>query len=184
MSLLLGVVASLGGVIVGAFLTRWIDAGYERRREVRTAVASALTLQEELRDAEEGIKVMIEDKEATTAFLFPGLAGAWENHREVLLAVGMPHRDWIFLAHTFRGALELTTHLKDPAGVEFDDENVEFLEVFCKECAEGRARLRPFIVEAAKVPLTQPTQIFRVDGCRAPWWSFAPLGVLGRLRKI
>lgn len=75
---------------------------------------------------------MIEGREGTTALLFPGLAGAWESHREILLAVGMPHEDWIFLAHTFRGALELTTHLKDPAGVEIDDENVEFLEGFAK----------------------------------------------------
>lgn len=161
MTVLIGIVASLVGVVTGAFLTRWIDAGYERRREVRRAVASALTLHEELRDAEEGIKVMIGDKKGTAAFLFPGLAGAWEAHREVLLAVGMPHESWISLAHTFRALLEVTTYLKDQAAGEMmNDEDVEFLETLCRDCVDDRGHLQPFIVEATKIPLIRPTRIF------------------------
>ncbi len=181
MVVLLGVVGSLAGVVVGAFLTRWIDAGYERRREVKQAVASALTLQEELNDAEGALKVMIGGKKGTTAFLLPGLAGAWESHREVLLTVGMPHKDWVSLARIFRDLLDVTTHLRDPDGVEIEDENIDFLESLCRECEDCRARLKPFVLEATNVPLVRPTRIFVTEHRHS--LSFAPLGAFGRVRR-
>jgi hypothetical protein len=163
-TIFIGIFGSLIGVIVGAFLTRWVDAGYERRREVREAVASALTLQEELRDAENGIRVMIEDKKTTQAFLFPGLAGAWESHREALLVVGIPHADWRFLAHLFRQLLEVTTTLKADAGMEIWEENLRALKILCGECAEGRRRLDPFVIDVTTIPLIRPRQVFERKG--------------------
>jgi hypothetical protein len=160
MTVFIGIAGSLIGVIIGAFLTRWIDASYERRREVRQAVASSLTLQEELQDAEDGIGVMVKGRKTTQAFLFPGLAGAWESHSEALLVVGMPHQDWRFLAHLFRRLLEVTTTLKAQADMEIWDENLRSLETLCEECADGRRRLDRFVVDVTKIPLVRPHRVF------------------------
>jgi|GEM_PF-5379270 len=165
MSVLIAIVASLSGVVVGAFLTRWIDAGYERRQEARQAIASALTLREELRDADAGIKVIMKDPPASNTFLFAGLE-AWNDHREILLAVGMSHDDWVQLAHTFRQLLELTTYFKVAKIPELDEESLHYLEKVCRECREARGLLDPFIVDT-DVPLLFSDSVFAVNRRRS-----------------
>jgi hypothetical protein len=164
-TLIVGIVGSFMGVVVGAFLTRWLDSSYERRREVRQTVASALTLREELKDARAGFNAMAGLKRFSSLYLFRGIE-EWGAHRYLLLAAGMSHKDWSKLAQIFRNLLEVRESLREihsetDAGdwPGFDDEMVKWLTEIAKECEEGRIFLEPFIVEG-DVPFFRPNQIF------------------------
>ena len=88
MSVLLGIIGTLVGVIVGAVLTRWIDARYEERHEVARTRAAALLLQAELDDVVSSLEIVLEEKKWTGAFLLAGL-DEWKEHRELFLTAGM-----------------------------------------------------------------------------------------------
>jgi hypothetical protein len=165
MTLVVGIIGSLMGVVAGAFLTRWIDASYERRREVRQTVASALILREELKDARAGFDAMAGLKRFSPMYLFCGIE-EWDAHRHLLLAAGMSHENWSKLAQIFRSLLEVRESLRrihpetdTDDWPEFGDDMVKWLTEIAKECEEGRSFLEPFIVEDA-VPLFRPNQIF------------------------
>jgi hypothetical protein len=127
MTALIGISGSLLGVIVGAFLTRWIDFQHERRREVREATASALILREELRDMRAGLTVILKKKEHNDPFLWEGLE-AWEEHRERLLAKDISHKAWCELAAIFRSLLELAAIIKTSRGDDWSAEAESALE--------------------------------------------------------
>jgi quinol monooxygenase YgiN len=156
---LIGIAASLVGVIVGAFLTRWIDASHEERRQVRETVAAALVLTAELTDSEAGCLSMAKLRTAGTSFLFAGLE-EWDNHRSLFITAGMPHLQWRRLARIFRKLLEVTTALKGDGEVTLDDNWVDFLERLAGECEEARDLLAPFCIEIEAIPLRQPFSIF------------------------
>jgi hypothetical protein len=159
MTLLLGIVGSLVGVIIGAFLTRWLDSGYQRRQEIREAVLAALNLREELRDAAEGLRIVANDRKHSRGFLFARLDTVWDEERAILLAAGMSHTDWTQLAITFRSLLEVTTLLKNAGEGELTDKNAAFIKELCEECDTGQALLAPFVVDTG-VPLLLPDAIF------------------------
>jgi hypothetical protein len=157
MTVAIGVIGSLVGVIFGAFLTRWLDSLYERRKEVRRAITAALILSAELRDAKNGLQVFVDDRETSDSFLFHGL-DSWEQHREALLAAGMEHAAWNELASIFRHLLELVPKVKQRE-VNLPDRKVEILESAVKDCDTGLAILQPFTPEG-KISFLHPESIF------------------------
>jgi hypothetical protein len=155
-----GIVGTLLGVVIGAFLTRWIDSCYERRREIQKAIASALVLWGELTDSRAGINVILKDKRSSGGFLFAGLE-AWDQHREILLSVGMTHRDWLELGGIFRHLLEVTPSLKRQFS-DLPEGAAKALESAKRDCEKGRDILEPFIVEG-RIPFFDPDSIFGRD---------------------
>jgi hypothetical protein len=145
MAVAIGIIGTLLGVVVGAFVTRWVDFHYERRREIRQAITSALILREELKDAQAGIAACLNQGRGSSVYSFAGIED-WEKHRESLLVAEMPHDDWSQLARIFRQLLEAAPLLKN-SEVEIPENYVEFIEGIARDCEEGRGLLRPFITE-------------------------------------
>jgi hypothetical protein len=158
MAVLYGIAASLLGVVIGAFLTRWIDSRYERRREIAKAVAAALILREELKDARAGINALAKIGTTTNAFSFDGVH-AWDEYRDLLLSAGMPHPDWIVLATTFRRLKEYPAVFTDTDGEKLAADDIEFLRERVIECDDAGQVLGPFIVETS-IPFLRPDGIF------------------------
>lgn len=156
MPIALGIIGTLLGVVIGAFLTRWIDFSYARRQEMQRAVVSALVLREELRDTELGITVVIDSERGVKSFLYPGLK-TWDDHRERLLLAGMSHDDWAELARCFRQLLEIVPMLKDE---EVSEQRIEFFESVRERCEAAQELLEPFAVEG-DVPLLRPGRVFK-----------------------
>jgi hypothetical protein len=145
MAVAIGIIGTLLGVVVGAFVTRWVDFHYERRREIRQVITSALILREELKDAEAGISACLKQGRGSSTYSFAGIKD-WEEHRESLLVAGMSHQDWSKLARIFRRLLEIAPLLKNP-DIEIPDEYTGFVEETANECEAGRDLLQPFITE-------------------------------------
>lgn len=165
MSLALGIAGSLIGVIVGAFLTRWIDFNYERRAEIRQAIASALILRQELLDAKVGIEIVVEECAPTPHFLYAGL-DAWDTHRENLLGVGMTHLSWVKLAIVFRHLLEIQPLLTGEIQPGLDESDIDHLTKVKDLCAESRELLTPYVLED-RIPLFRPDRVFKDSGRKA-----------------
>ena len=159
MQILIGVAASLLGVIIGAFLTRWLDANYEQRRQVRETVAAAMVLKAELYDSRINFNAMLELNRFSGSYLFAGLK-EWDAHSTLFLAAGMPHEDWNQLAWLFRKVLEITESTKGFERAELSEGWSEFLAGLSAECQEGEELLTPYCVEVSKLPRSRPMSVF------------------------
>jgi hypothetical protein len=160
MALAIGIIGTLLGVVVGAFVTRWVDFHYERRREIRQAITSALILREELNDAQAGISACLKKGRGSSTYSFAGIED-WEEHRESLLVAGMAHEDWSNLARIFRRLLEMAPLLQNP-DIEIPDEYTEFVQETAHECEGARDLLQPFITESP-LPFFSPGRALESD---------------------
>lgn len=158
MAVAIGIIGTLLGVVVGAFLTRWVDFHYERRREIRKAITSALILSEELKDAQAGITACLERGRGSSSYLFAGIAD-WEKYRESLLVAGMPHDHWSKLARIFRKLLEIAPLLQNPE-IEIPKKHIDFVEETAADCEAARNLLRPFITETP-IPFFAPEKALK-----------------------
>jgi len=155
MEVFVGVVGSLLGVVIGAFLTRWVDFKFELRREERDAIASALILREELRDMKAGIRVILKREEHNDPFLWEGLQ-AWEEHRERLLSKDISYKAWCELASIFRALLELAAIIKATRGDDWTVDAQSALEQGAGLCDRGLTLLAPVIGERnAELPVNR-----------------------------
>jgi hypothetical protein len=162
MQILIGIGASLAGVVVGAFLTRWLDASYEQRHQVRETVAAAMVLRDELFDSRMGFESMVDMNRFASSYLFAGLR-EWDAHRTLFLAAGMPHRDWNGLARIFRRVLEITESIKPFGGSELSPGWKSHLQGLAAECQQGEEILASYCVEVKKLPIRRPMSVFRSD---------------------
>jgi hypothetical protein len=155
----LGIIGTLVGIILGAFLTRWIDFTYQRRKEVQATVEAALILREELTDMKAGMEVLLGKGHFSLVFDFTGLS-AWEAYRGKLLNGGLPHPQWRRLYAIFRHLVEVKGVMERNPTAQITEPIQQTLEGAIRQCSEGIAFLDPFATEA-QVPLLSPQRIFR-----------------------
>lgn len=125
---------------------------------MREAISAALILREELQDAWSALDVVSNQRKGSTTFSFSGLK-VWDELRDQLLAIRMPHKDWIEVGVVFRTLLELAPILKAGIAEELDDGDIEFINRVAKDCERGCELLKPYVVEGP-VPFISPESVF------------------------